>query len=1163
MAAPALVGLGTLVLARTGLRLRTRATQQHEDVGAIAEQRESTTLVNGACESATGMCNESVGEPAAAAAESRDAQSSNLNQGATICLVGPAGELMGLKSTTSGKPEELSLVPISTSTIEAGASRKIQSYPSHSIFVVNKQGEDLCLASPYAAGMLLEMCKDSNTPMKVSSRKPTKSNTWRFVNGDLINNATTEKLNLTPQLLHAFSVEEMRERDRAVNNRERQLQAEVNCLRDRLRKDGAEHKELVAQVSEERVQSEKDISELDAQLQDYRKMLKDTDDDCRRKGALLKQLEARLADIAMGSSAAGDGSGAMSDIVRHWQEQVAAAEERAAAAHAANADQTAAMRDEHAQAMGALRQEHAAALEALEAHIAAADERAMAAAEEKQLTRLAEAEPAIAALQARTLRQADKIRQQNDVIRELATEVERLSDAERELLDEVQRLSYADHALINISRSIVEATTPRDPMPVSVPRNPWQDRETQHERLVRETSLASSLSGRSRPHTADNSGWDGRSVSGGRGRRLSAGDPSSWRESVKARRLSATSEAGQGIAVANEAMARSTAQWPSPPRPHMPTSLVPQTSVPEDEPLCVESSGRLESAQSVGSGIDFATAFAEVGAAGTSGRADDPALADATNSPRGARNERSRDWRAQGPASSGADENAPEGGQQQCETEQLAPGGHSTQRVGMGQADIEFSKAAREEMSVLQHNTRTLSRRRTNAPTSSSATAAPPPVHEEPGYAHSDAGSATVQSQPQPSKMRRSVSLGNKPRPAALDLTCIPDLMPDAEDLAGAPSGVAEGTEPDHQDGSNAAVESHPEGLAEIAVKPQAVVRTPVAQRVMRMNKISAAQDLQRQPSGSDLSRATSGSSMAGRAHGLQHTVSSVAAPGRPGHSSGCVAAYRAPGREVQRSVSGTSGLPRELEPSRRAAESRADLRQSVDSKGLKAHAAITAATGDSGKSWANRPPTAPNPVGYRHVGGRGLLHPQRASTIDSAASSSRLPRPPQQAAPVQESVMDESCSVQRIADKFSTPEKLRESRRGDSPRWGRRRSMGSRSRHAHRALGVFPSRSFSAGAAGSALSDALRNCEATADGRRSSRGDEAPGVAMDEEDTCGRRLSMGDPRVHGTRPGVPGAKAECWSEKPVEVDAQPKEAGSRPMFLQRNTIQSIDVKPW
>lgn len=79
--------------------------------------------------------------------------------------------------------------------------------------------------------MLLEMGKDSTLPMKVTGRKPTKSNTWRLANGEWINCATSEKLSLKPQLLHAFSVDEMRERDRSVNNRERQLQAEVCCPR--------------------------------------------------------------------------------------------------------------------------------------------------------------------------------------------------------------------------------------------------------------------------------------------------------------------------------------------------------------------------------------------------------------------------------------------------------------------------------------------------------------------------------------------------------------------------------------------------------------------------------------------------------------------------------------------------------------------------------------------------------------------------------------------------------------------------------------------------------------------------------------------------------------------------------------------------------------------
>lgn len=62
----------------------------------------------------------------------------NLAHGAIICLVGPEGELMGL-TTSSGKADELYLLPISTTTVEAGSSKRIQSYPSHSIFVVINQ----------------------------------------------------------------------------------------------------------------------------------------------------------------------------------------------------------------------------------------------------------------------------------------------------------------------------------------------------------------------------------------------------------------------------------------------------------------------------------------------------------------------------------------------------------------------------------------------------------------------------------------------------------------------------------------------------------------------------------------------------------------------------------------------------------------------------------------------------------------------------------------------------------------------------------------------------------------------------------------------------------------------------------------------------------------
>ena len=96
----------------------------------------------------------------------------------------------------------------------------------------------------------------------------------------------------------------------------------------------------------------------------------------------------------------------------------------------------------------------------------------------------------------------------------------------------------------------------------------------------------------------------------------------------------------------------------------------------------------------------------------------------------------------------------------------------------------------------------------------------------------------------------------------------------------------------------------------------------------------------------------------------------------------------------------------------------------------------------------------------------------------------------------------------------------MQNSRRGDSPRWGRNRSLGNRSRHAQRALGVFPSRSFSAGAAGATLTSSERDSVATkvyATGL--SQNDGVEGTVVSQDDPCGRRLSMGDPRVTGMCP--------------------------------------------
>lgn len=200
---------------------------------------------------------------------------------------------------------------------------------------------------------------------------------------------------------------------------------------------------------------------------------------------------------------------------------------------------------------------------------------------------------------------------------------------------------------------------------------------------------------------------EGRPPSAGRGRRVSAGDPGTLRDSLKARRLSATAEAAQGIAVAREAIARSTAQWPSPQRPHMPTSLVPQTSVPEDGPLFEESSGRPCSARSAGSGVNFATAFSDSPApvASGDGSVDGSALMDSTNSPRARQRGHEADeaHAIEGDHGFCADENAPHRDVGGMLVQRSHVGAQGRRRVGMGQADVELSKAAKEEMSVLQH----------------------------------------------------------------------------------------------------------------------------------------------------------------------------------------------------------------------------------------------------------------------------------------------------------------------------------------------------------------------------------------------------------------------------------------------------------------------------
>lgn len=186
----------------------------------------------------------------------------------------------------------------------------------------------------------------------------------------------------------------------------------------------------------------------------------------------------------------------------------------------------------------------------------------------------------------------------------------------------------------------------------------------------------------------------------------------------------------------------------------------------------------------------------------------------------------------------------------------------------------------------------------------------------------------------------------------------------------------------------------------------------------------------------------------------------------------------------------------------------------------------------------------------------------------------------------------NEACNVQHIVNRFSSPERSHSGNHshGDSPRWGRNHSVGARSRHAQRALGVFPSRSFSAGASGGSLSSKIRG---SAVAQASSSGcsiTQSEAIGKDEcmHRTLSRRLSMGDPRTSRLRPlrtstvvrsaplnahrmGRRNFGAISMHVQEVQQDetstgsgeAKRQAVGHLPLFLHRNAVESIDVKPW
>lgn len=194
------------------------------------------------------------------------------------------------------------------------------------------------------------------------------------------------------------------------------------------------------------------------------------------------------------------------------------------------------------------------------------------------------------------------------------------------------------------------------------------------------------------------------------------------------------------------------------------------------------------------------------------------------------------------------------------------------------------------------------------------------------------------------------------------------------------------------------------------------------------------------QRSGSDLSRA--GSSIPAPRSGLQRTVSSVAASGKAGSEKGRIGSFASaaadePASKLRRSVSGTAVLPCDTAQLQQRPSSTEDLRRSVESTGLKVHAARSAglgaafrpaspaagrfckrscpgrlfatrhmhwcsakvmqecrlltalpSAGTAGRNWPARPPTAPNPVHVRLGGGHGGLHQQCSSLSETTLAA-------------------------------------------------------------------------------------------------------------------------------------------------------------------------------
>jgi hypothetical protein len=77
----------------------------------------------------------------------------------------------------------------------------------------------------------MQATKDSNSSsLLVHGHAVTGAASWRLAGNALVNVATEAELGLTPKLLHAFSIGEMRELERAYASSERDIAAKVLAL---------------------------------------------------------------------------------------------------------------------------------------------------------------------------------------------------------------------------------------------------------------------------------------------------------------------------------------------------------------------------------------------------------------------------------------------------------------------------------------------------------------------------------------------------------------------------------------------------------------------------------------------------------------------------------------------------------------------------------------------------------------------------------------------------------------------------------------------------------------------------------------------------------------------------------------------------------------------